>query len=104
MRFSRAFVLLLVAAFTPAGSAQEAAFEVASIRPNATTGATDIRLMASGRLTASRASTRSLILRAYGLHDSQLIGGPAWINFDRFDIDARAAAAPVGGPEALMPM
>jgi uncharacterized protein (TIGR03435 family) len=60
--------------------------------------------MANGRLTTSRASTRSLILRAYGLHDSQLVDGPAWLGVDRFDIDARAAAAPVGGPEALMPM
>jgi uncharacterized protein (TIGR03435 family) len=60
--------------------------------------------MANGRLTATRASLRTLVLRAYGLHDSQLVGGPAWIDVDRFDIDARAGAAPVGGPERLIPM
>jgi uncharacterized protein (TIGR03435 family) len=103
MRFSRALVPLLVAAFALTGSAQEPAFEVASIRPSASEGATDIRPTANGRLTTSRATFRSLVLRAYGLHPSQLIGGPPWIDMDRFDIDARAAA-PVGGPEALMPM
>jgi len=104
MRIACAFAMLLVAAFSPIGTAQEPAFEVASIRPNPSEGPTDIRPMPNGRLTTNRASTRSLILRAYRLHDSQLVGGPAWIDVDRFDIDARAAAAPVGGPEALMPM
>ena len=104
MRFSRVFVLFLVAGLALIGTAQEPAFEVASIRPNPSEGSTEIRPMANGRLTTSRASTRSLILRAYGLHDSQLVGGPAWLGLDRFDIDARAAAAPAGGPEALMPM
>ena len=104
MRFSGALVLVLVSASPLGGASQEPAFEVASIRPNASPGATDIRPMANGRLTASRASARSLILRAYGLHDSQLVGGPGWIDIDRFDVDARAAAAPAGGPEALMPM
>src|SRR5690349_3367376 len=104
MRIAYAFAMLLVAAFSPIGTAQEPAFEVASIRPNPSEGPTDIRPMPNGRLTTNRASTRSLILRAYRLHDSQLVGGPAWIDVDRFDIDARAAAAPVGGPEALMPM
>jgi uncharacterized protein (TIGR03435 family) len=104
MRLGRVFLLFLVAGFVLSGTAQEPAFEVASIRPNPAAGSTDIRPMANGRLTATRASTRSLILRAHGLHDSQLVGGPAWIDVDRFDIDARAAAAPVGGPEALMPL
>lgn len=103
MRFSSASLLFL-AAFALSATAQEPAFEVASIRPSASAGGTDIRPMANGRLTASTASARSLILRAYKLHESQLVGGPAWLDVDRFDIDARAAAAPVGGPEALMPM
>jgi uncharacterized protein (TIGR03435 family) len=38
------------------------------------------------------------------LHDSQLIGAPAWIDVERFDIDARAESAPAEGPEALIPM
>jgi uncharacterized protein (TIGR03435 family) len=103
MTIGRALVPLLATALALTGLAQEPAFEVVSIRPSASEGATDIRPTANGRLTTSRATVRSLVLRAYGLHSSQLIGGPAWLDLDRFDIDARAAA-PVGGPEALMPM
>lgn len=85
-------------------SAQEPAFEIASIRPNLSGGVSNIRPMPNGRLTATNASVRSLILRAYGLHDSQVIGGPDWIDAERFDIDARVEAPPSGGPEALIPM
>ena len=85
-------------------SAQEPAFEVASIRPTVSGGLSGIRPMPNGRLTATNASVRSLILRAHGLHDSQLIGAPDWIELERFDIDARVESAPLGGPEALMAM
>jgi uncharacterized protein (TIGR03435 family) len=43
------------------------------------------------------------VLRAYELVDAQLIGAPSWLNTERYDIDARAAA-PAGGPDALMPL
>jgi len=85
-------------------SAQEPAFEVASIRPTPqSTQTTEIRPTPWGRFTATNATAKSLVLRAYGLVDSQLIGAPAWLTTDRYDIDARAAAPP-DGPEALMPM
>ena len=35
------------------------------------------------------ATLKTLILRAYGLQDYQLSGGPGWIENDRYDIDAR---------------
>src|SRR5687767_1159152 len=92
-------VLLALASWL---SAQEPAFEIASIRPNPSGGLSVIRPLPNGRLTATNASVRSLILRAHGLHDSQLIGAPDWIELERFDIDARVESAPPGGPEALM--
>jgi uncharacterized protein (TIGR03435 family) len=84
-------------------SAQEPAFETASIRPNLSGGLSNINPMPNGRLIVTNASVRSLILRAFGLHDSQLIGAPAWIDTERFDVDARAEPAR-GGPQALIPM
>src|SRR5689334_24764776 len=48
-------------------------------------------------------SELSLILRAYGLVDSQLIGAPSWLNTEHYNIDARTTA-PADGPESLMPM
>jgi len=85
-------------------AAQEPSFDVASIRPSQGTQTSDIRPTPFGRLTATNTTTRALILRAYGLVDAQLIGAPAWLNTERYEIDARLATAPPGGPEALIPM
>jgi uncharacterized protein (TIGR03435 family) len=85
-------------------AAQEPTFDVASIRPSRSTQSSQIRPTPFGRFTATDATVRSLVLRAYGLVDAQLIGAPAWLNTERYDIDARAAAAPPDGPEALLPM
>jgi uncharacterized protein (TIGR03435 family) len=60
--------------------------------------------MGNGRFTATNASLRALVLRAYGLHESQLVAAPGWITTERYDIDARVAAPPADGPEALLPM
>lgn len=85
-------------------AAQEPSFDVASIRPSQSTQASDIRPTPFGRFTATNATTKSLILRAYGLVDAQLIGAPSWLDGEHFDIDARVATAPPGGAEALIPM
>src|SRR5262245_25329899 len=84
--------------------AQAPSFDVASIKPNVSTGAdSSIQANPNGRFTATSTSLRALILRAYGLHDSQLIGGPAWIATERFDVNARTDAPLPSGPNALMP-
>ena len=46
----------------------------------------------NGRLTVTNTSLRASILRAYGIHQSQLIGAPAWITMERFDVNARTVA------------
>ena len=85
--------------------AQGPGFDVASIKPNVSSaGEASVQSSANGRLSATNATLRSLILRAYGIHDSQLIGAPTWVGMDRFNVDARIAAAPPDGPEALMPL
>lgn len=100
----------IVAVVLAAGSARAGAqrvtspdaeprFDVASIR------ATDITpfLGGSGRVppigvrtlpngvNATLATLRMLILSAYQIRDYQLVGGPGWMNSERFDISARAA-------------
>jgi len=102
MRLQIPLVVCLGTALTLA-AAQEPAFDVASIRPNQTaTQASEIRPTPFGRFTATNATPKNLILRAYGLVEAQLIGAPPWLGTERYDIDARAAAPPEG-PEALLP-
>jgi uncharacterized protein (TIGR03435 family) len=75
-------------------TASELRFEVASIKstkPNI--GApvyTMQRLLPSGGFEAVNVTLGSLIRLAYGLQDFQMVGGPEWLNTERFDVQARA--------------
>jgi uncharacterized protein (TIGR03435 family) len=96
--------LTLLLLLLPHLAAQGPAFDVASIKPTIASADSVIQARANGRLDATNTSLRSLILRAYAIHDSQLIGAPGWATTERFDLDARVDTTPPGGPEALMPM
>ncbi len=97
---------VLTHAQSPATATGEARFEVASVKPSATTPSDLNRIAAAnggrlpnvslgiraqpGRMTATMMTLQSLILRAYGLKAYQLEGGPAWLTTDYFDIAAKA--------------
>ena len=71
-------------------------FDVASIRINNT--ATDGHHHINNNPAESHFRTVNLALRdliqfAYGLPDSQILGGPAWLDSIMFDIDAKSDAA-----------
>jgi uncharacterized protein (TIGR03435 family) len=66
---------------------------VASVKRN-TTGGGAIR-MTPGVISATGVPIRPLIRQAYGpLQDFQLVGGPGWIDTDRYDIEARLEGPP----------
>jgi len=64
-------------------------FEVASIKPNRTNQPMYFGFRGA-TLTVRNISLKGLIQIAYGKRDFQVTGGPAWINTDCFDIDAKA--------------
>ena len=66
-------------------------FEVASIKPSTETGfRTGIQMQPGGGLRVKGATLKMLITLAYDIRDFQLVGGPGWINSDRWDILAKA--------------
>jgi len=71
------------------------AFDAASIKENRSAlnanGGGGIR--PGGRVSASNAPVRVLILMAYGLQDYQLSGGPAWVASTGYDVEAKPASA-----------
>ena len=92
------------AAQSPGGPA----FEVASVKPGNPDAAGPLRLPmilapGGGRFTASNATLRDLVLRAYELFDAELDGGPDWQRSRRFDIQAKAED-PAAGMDAMLPM
>ena len=75
----------------PASPAPGSAFEVASIKRNTSgTGNMTIQMAPGGRLNFVNVPVRNLIVRAYGVQPFQVIGGPAWLANDRFDVIAKA--------------
>ena len=82
--------LVLGAQAPPAASAP--AFEVASVKPNKSN---DARASFGGRqggqVVVVNNTLRNMIRNAYQLQEYQIVGGPDWLNDDRFDITAKAA-------------
>lgn len=94
-------VLAVIVAASPASPAQAPAavpvgrFEVASIKPSNPNPASfqaslPLIVPAYGRLQAQNMTLRLLIVAAYQKQSFQLLGGPAWLNTTKFDVDARA--------------
>ena len=92
-------VSIIIAATTLAGAlfAQSSdkkplAFDVASIKPAEPGGqGGGIRGMPGGQTYVAQGATlRLMIMLMYKVADSQVIGGPAWMNNDRWDVNAKA--------------
>ncbi len=83
-------VVCLAAAVAAQQPTERVVFEAASIKPNdGSSPGQSIRIQPGGRFTVVNMPVRALITFAYQLQGYQLIGGPAWINSDRFDIVAK---------------
>jgi uncharacterized protein (TIGR03435 family) len=89
---SFAIALLCVGDVVQTAAARET-FDVASIHINNTE--TDghhhiVNDPAESHFRTVNLATRDLIQFAYGLPDSQILGGPAWLDSTMFDIDAKS--------------
>src|SRR5688572_8095902 len=97
MRRRLPFVALALAA---AIALQAQSFDVASIKPNHSgSESSALNIQPGGRWTAVNIPVRTLILRAYRIQPSQLIGAPDWVSTERFDV---VATAPAGTPPEQM--
>jgi uncharacterized protein (TIGR03435 family) len=83
----------ILAQSVPRPSAIEPRFEVTSVKRTEGTGKMlTVRFLPGGQFEAINVTLGSLIRLAYRLQDFQAVGGPAWVNSDRFDIQARGPA------------
>jgi len=70
---------------------KELAFDVAAIKSSADTKVFSFSMVQpGGRYIGQNMTLRLLIKTAYGVHDSQIVGGPSWIDSDHWDINAKA--------------
>lgn len=94
--------MALAAGLCSLANAQSAAdsFEVASIKSSVLPGRGAIRLgmrggpgsADPGRVTYTLSTIGDLVADAYGVKRSQILGGPKWVDTERFDIVAKVPA------------
>jgi len=69
-------------------------FEVVSIKPNnSRSGSSSSSYRPGGVYIATNVSLKFMVTEAYGIQDFQLLGGPSWIDSDRFNVEAKPEAA-----------
>src|SRR5690242_20090942 len=96
---TRLLAIASIAAFTlclrlPAQAVRR--FEAVSIKPNRSGAEASDTTTTPGRITLINVTPISLIRRAFGIQDSQIIGASKWLMTERFDL-----IAVTGGPESL---
>src|SRR5262245_32739575 len=83
--------------------ADRPAFDAVSIKPNKSgDGRALQQFQPGGRYVAANVTLGTLIDGAYQLRRHQRIGGPDWIDSERFDIEAKADTSPTRDQWRLM--
>lgn len=94
LRILAAGALFLLVGLLPARPPQDLRFEVASIKPASSeevqAGTSGIST-GHGRAVGVNVTLKRCIIGAYHVGPGQVIGGPSWIDSDRFHIEAKAA-------------
>lgn len=75
---------------TATPGAQAPAFEVASVKPNSSGSDVQSGRSVKGTITLTNMPLRALVGNAFGVRLDRVLGGPGWIDSERFDITARA--------------
>src|SRR5215217_3589440 len=94
MRFAAfMFALLFSLSIAVGAQAPPPTFEVASIKPNNSGSAEGgIRVQPGGRVAWINMTLKQLIATAYGFDQREVVGAPAWLGTERFDVIAKVEA------------
>jgi uncharacterized protein (TIGR03435 family) len=66
------------------------AFDLATIRPHAPDDERfQVRMPNGGHFAAVGVTSKLLVIIAYGLQESQLVGGPNWFATEKWDVEAK---------------
>jgi uncharacterized protein (TIGR03435 family) len=82
---------LILGSVLVSGQAPHAfSFDAASIKPNNSGSTGSDSDSDGGRLSMRNVTLKRFIQIAYGIPESQILGGPKWIESNRYDIEAKA--------------
>jgi len=85
------FAVALATLAAPRAQDAGPAFEVASLKRTKPLLTPTFYQVANDRLSIGNVPLRMLLQLAYGMEPQQVVGGPEWVDFERYDITARAA-------------
>jgi uncharacterized protein (TIGR03435 family) len=89
----------------PMAADADPAFEVATIKPTKPDERPSMLVSSGGRqFSATASSLQTLIAFAYGIHPRQLIGGPAWLEMEKYDVLAHPDVPGVPNEKQLRTM
>jgi uncharacterized protein (TIGR03435 family) len=86
MRTGVLLVALAAAVSSVAAQSPAKTFEAVSIKRNRTAEVASDTNTTPGRLSLVNVTMRSVILRAFGVMNPQVVGAPDWLNSERYDI------------------
>ena len=89
LRVSTIAIFSVFAAFAQGAAQESPAFEVASVRPTDPGRVGSTFNFAPGELQIGGGTFRKIMEMAYDLRTFQILGGPAWVDADRYDISAK---------------
>jgi uncharacterized protein (TIGR03435 family) len=78
------------------------AFEVAAVKVSKEPPGSDASKSTTGSLWMRNMTLRAIAAEAYGMREAQVVGGPKWLDDERFDIDAKSAGPTQGNGLWLM--
>ncbi|HEY4364738.1 MAG TPA: TIGR03435 family protein [Bryobacteraceae bacterium] len=87
-------VLAVMLSWIAYGQSATPAFDVATVKLADPREPLDIRTSPGGRLTVTNQPLKNMIKQAYGVESYQISGGPAWLDTERFDVEAKAEGNP----------
>ena len=93
--------LILLAAGSVFAQTGALTFEAASIKPSDRVGGVVGITTLRGRIVAENVTLKRCIRGAYDVQEPQILGGPKWVDEDRYFIEAKAAR-PVGGHDLML--
>jgi uncharacterized protein (TIGR03435 family) len=86
----------------PRAADAEPAFEAASIRLSRSSDTARSLKFEAGTVSATNVTVKHLMWQAFSVQDFQIMGGPGWLETERYDVVARAAGNPT--PEQVRAM
>jgi uncharacterized protein (TIGR03435 family) len=79
-------------------------FEVSTVKPSKPDARWSLLVNPSGMMNTTNTSLADLIKFAYDLHEKQIVGGPQWMETDKFDVTGKPDTEGIPNPTQLKMM